>query len=271
MATQDNPTEDAVLEDQDEVETSQEEDETNQDVQDESEEETEDSDESEDSEEDDDKSETDDDDEPEFKKRFTQFKGDSYEEYVPELEKAHANLLGEMTRLKQADKDKQGKLDAVMAAAARDPEFAKKLDELMGDDAQEVTVDPALLKARQDMEESMAKEYQEFVDEHPELETDPVLGKQVLEQVTELGHLARKQGKILSMGKALKKAWALVHEDDDTPEKVVTKAKEIATKPKAGGSPKKPVKKTDFTEEQLSVAKKWGLTPEQLAAAKKSS
>lgn len=270
MATQDTTTEDTTQEELDEeVETSQEEDETTTDTDDASDEETEDQDEDEESEEDAD-AETEEDDKPEFKKRFTQFKGETYEAYVPELEKAHAHLIGELTRVKQGDKDKQGKIDAVMAAAAKDPEFAKKLDELMGEEAEQVTVDPALLKARQDMEEQMTKDYNAFVDLHPELETDPILSKEVFEYIEELGALSRKKGKIMSMKSALTKAWALARPDDDDQEKVVVKAKEVAAKAKTGSSAKKPVKKSGFTEEQIRVAKKWGLTPEQLAATKSS-
>lgn len=260
MATQDTSKEDEVLDAEDsEVETSQEEDELTTEDENDSNEETEDSDDDDSEDEDDDESETSDDDDPEFKKRFTQFKGDSYEEYVPELEKAYGNALGKLTRLTQEDKGKQAKIDAVMAAAAKDPEFAARLNDLMGDDAQEVTVEPAILKARQDMEATMEKEYNDFLDAHPELGSDPQLAEEVITLVKEFGATARKGGKIMGMGDALKKAWAYLDLDDNPSEKIVAKAKEVASKPKTGNNTKKPAKKTDFTDEQLKVAKKWGV------------
>lgn len=268
MATQDTSKEDEVLETKDDVETSTEEDEITEGEETEATEETEDSDDEE-SEDEDEQSETEDEEEPEFKKRFTQFKGDSFEEYTPKLEEAYGNLLREMTRIKQEDKGKQAKLDSVMAAAAKDPEFAKKLDELMGGEAESVTVDPALLKARQDMEATMEKEYNAFVDLHPELESDPQLADEVFALVEEFGATSRKQGKIMSMKDALTKAWTFLGKDD-AEEKVVIKAKEVAAKPKTGSTAKKTTKKSEFTEEQVRIAKKWGLTPEQLAAAKSS-
>lgn len=261
MATEDTSNEDEKSENLDEeVETAHAEDESSTEDEDTTTEDTEEN-EEEDSEEDDDTSETDDEEESEFKKRFTQFKGDSIEEYTPELEKAYGHALGEITRLKSADKEKQSKIDSIVTAVAKDPDLAKKLDELMGDSST-VTVDPALMKARQDMEDQMTKDYHEFVDEHPELESDPQLNEQVFALVEEFGNTSRKGGKIMTMKEALTKVYIYLGLND-TKEKVAIKAKEAATKPKTGNTAKKVTKKAEFTEEQLRVAKKWGTSLEQ--------
>lgn len=266
MATQDTSKEDEVLATDDGVETSDEEDDTTSTDDTDSDTDTVDTNEDEDSDEDAD-AETEEEDEVEFTKRFTQFKGDNYEEYVPRLEKAHAEAITEMARLKQADRAKQTELDAIRAAVSKDPDLAEKLGEVSGDE--NISVDPAILKARQDMEEGMEKDYKDFVEAHPELESDQLLAEELLEQVTELSKLSRKKGKILSMKEALRKAWIISGRDDDS-ENIAIKAKEVAAKPKTGTTSKKTSKKADFSEDQIKMAKKWGVTPEQLAAAKPS-
>jgi hypothetical protein len=269
MANQDTSKDvDTSTTEDEEIETSMEEDDTSTDEKDTTADDTEDSDDD-DSDEDDDESETEDD-EDKFEKRFTQFKGETFEEYTPQLEKAYGEALAEMTRQKQANKQTQAQIDAVRAAVAKDADFAKKLDELMGDEAQEVTVDPALLEIRQNREAQMDKDYKAFVDLHPEMESDPQLQEEVLSVLEDFGAQARKRGKILTMAEALRKSWLYLGKDDTT-EKVAIKAKEVAAKSKTGNSAKKSAKKQDFTEEQLRIAKKWNLTPEQLAASTKSS
>lgn len=269
MATQDK-TDDTVdtSNENEEVETSNEEDEVLDQVDDTESEETEDSDEEESEE--DAEAETEEEDE-EFEKRFIQFKGNSYEEYTPQLEKVYGEALAEMTRMKQANKDSQAQIDSIRTMVAKDPAFAKKLDDLMGGQSEQVVTDPALLEARQNMEERMDKEYKDFVDAHPEMESNPQLAEEVLAVLSDFGQQSRKQGKIMGMKDALNKAWAYLGKEDSK-EKVVIKAKEVAAKSKTGNSvKKKTATKQEFTDEQVSVAKKWGLTPEQLIASAKSS
>lgn len=269
MATKDTSEEDEKLNQDEEVETEQSEDENSTDDDDESTEDTEDDNE-EDSDDDDDESETEDDEAEPIKKRFTQFKGDTLEEYTPHLEEAYGNALAEMTRRKAAEKEATGKLDRITTAVAKDPDLAEKLNNILGDESEEVLVDPAILKARQDMTAQMDKEYKEFVDEHPEMESDPILAQEVLDALTDFGKQARKQGKIMGMGDALRKAWVYLGKED-TKEKIATKAKEVASKGKGGGSTNKATgKKPDFTEAQIKYAKRFGLTVEQLAAANKT-
>lgn len=270
MATQDT-TEDKseeTLENED-IETSNEEDETSQedDNKDESEE-TEDSDE-EDSTEDEEDSEEDDDSETEdedskFEKRFTQFKGDSYEEYVPNLEKAYGELLGEMTRVKQSAKDDANQMDVIRQAIQKDPDFAKKLDELLDGKTAEVTVDPAIQKVRDDYEANMTKEYNEFVEAHPEMESDPTVTEAVLGTMQRLGKIAREEKKPLSMKDALNQAWIINgYNATDEKEQIASKAKESASKSKTGNKAKKTTSQSKdgkkYTAEQLAYAKKWGV------------
>lgn len=264
MATQDT-TEDNSKEtlDDEELETTatQEEDDTSSENEDEDEsEETEDSDDDDETE-DSDEEETEDEDESEFEKRFTQFKGETYEEYTPNLEKAYGELLGKVTRLEQSAKNDAQNMDAIRSAIKNDPDFAKKLDDMLDGKSQDVTADSATLYARQQLESQMEKEYNEFVESHPELESDPTIQEKVLKTLGDFGNQSKKEGKIMSMGDALRKAWAY-HGYSDTKEKVLAKAKESASKSKNGNKAKKTTTtstKAKHSPEQLAYAKKWGV------------
>lgn len=267
MATQDT-TEDKSEETLDEkdletTDTQQEDEALSEDEKEDDSEETEDSDEEEDSE-DSDEEETEED-EPEFEKRFTQFKGDSYEEYVPNLEKAYGELLGEVTRVKQTAKEDAASMDVIRQAIEKDPDFAQKLDELLDGKTSTVTVDPAILKARQDLNDSVEKDFADFAAEHPELETDPIMQEKVYGTMERLTKLMKAEGKMPRAKEVLDQAWIIngYHKNDDR-EKTIAKAKESASKSKTGNKAKKttPNSKDKFTAEQKAYAKKWGVTLE---------
>lgn len=217
---------------------------------------------------DDDSEEDDSDDEeeePEFKKAFSQIKGETLEEYAPNLEQAYRKSSSEGKRLASEKKDLQDKLDQITAAVAKNPELAKLITDSTAEGAENPTIDPALMKARQDMEDQMAKEYTEFVADHPELDEDEALQEEFLENMKIVGDAARKKGRIESMSVATKKAWAMLGKEDDKKEKIAEAAKNTASKSKTT-SKKKTVKKQDskLTPEQVAYAKKFGLTEKQL-------
>lgn len=210
-----------------------------------------------------------DDDTQKFQKRFTQFKGETLEEYLSQVEDAYLATSKEGERIHLAQKELQGKYDTIVSIIAKDPEMAKKINEATGDNATPPTVDPALAYARDNMQKQMETDYNAFVDAHPELESDPQLRQEMLDVVTQFGAIAAQKGEVLSMADGLRKAWAYLGKDDNE-EKVVSKAKEQAGKPKTQSTNKKSAPKTpQFTDDQLAVAKKMGVTPEQLAAAAK--
>lgn len=157
-----------------------------------------------------------------------------------------------------------------MAAVAKNPELAKLIDEATGDGEVSAATDPALLHARQEMEDKMEKDYSKFVESHPELDTDPDLQEKVLAEVTVFGDAARKKGKILGMDEALRKAWiSLGLDKEDSKDKVLSKAKETAGKSKSNSSNKKTTKTPQLSAEQIAVGKKMGLTEKQMLASMK--
>lgn len=216
---------------------------------------------------DDDEDSDEDEDEPEFKKAFTQIKGDTPTEYAKNLEEAYRQSSQEGKLKAKEAKDAQARIDQIAAVVAKNPELAKLINESAGDEIAPTT-DPALLHARQDMEERMEKDYKKFVETHPELDSDPDLQEKVLAEVTIFGDAARKKGKILGMDEALRKAWiSLGLDKDDSKETVVTKAKETASKSKTSNSNKKTSKAPTLSAEQIEAGRRMGLTEKQMLDA----
>lgn len=205
--------------------------------------------------------------EPEFKKAFSQIKGDTPQEYAKNLEEAYKQSSKEGKLQAQKAKDSQARIDQIAAVVAKNPELAKLINESAGSEIAPTT-DPALVHARQTMEQQMEKDYSKFAESHPEIETDPDLAEKVLAEVTIFGDAARKKGKILSMDEALNKAWiSLGLNKEDSKETVATKAKETASKSRTNNTNKKKTKTPKLSDDQIAAGKKMGLTEKQMLDA----
>lgn len=224
-----------------------------------------------DSQDDDDDDDSDDDeDESTFKKAFSQIKGETPEEYAGNLEEAYRKSSQEGKLLAQQVKENQERIDKIAAVVAKNPELAKLINDSAIEGEATPVVDPALLHARQQMEEKMESDYNTFVEDHPELASDPVLSEKVLAEVTIFGDAARKKGKILGMDEALRKAWiSLGLDKEDSKDKVSVKAKETASKSKTNNATKKSKKDPVLSEDQIAAGKKFGLTEKQMLDALK--
>jgi hypothetical protein len=209
---------------------------------------------------------TEDEEASEFKKRFTQIKGDTPEEYLPNLEEAYRNSSTEAQRLAKEAKDLQKRVDQIGALVAKNPELAKALEEGTGEGAPSPIVDPALQYAREQMQQTFEREYNEFADLHPELNTDDELKEKVIEELQILADVYDRRGQRLGMAEGLKKAWISLGLDaDDSKEKAATQAKQQAAKPNTQGKPKSTTKAPEFTDAQIAMAQKFGLSAEDLA------
>jgi len=272
MADPVKPDEEEVIEDVEEnVETPNGEDE-NQDVEENAEElETEDQ-EQEDAEEEEVESEEeakpDAEEESKFQKRFTQIKGDTPEEYAVNLEEAYRNSSTEGQRTATELKEAKEELTKIGAAIAANPELAKALNDALdgAPAAPAQKEDPAIEFARSEMKKKLDGEYNAFTDLHPEMVTDTELREKVLDELEHFASVAAAKGETLGMEEGLKKAWVSLGLDaEDSKEETITKAKEQAARPQAPGKTKKSPAGTGFTDEQIALAKRFGLTPEQLA------
>ena len=211
------------------------------------------------------KTETEEDEEDKFQKRFSQFKGDTPEEYLKELEEAYANSSTEGQRNSKEAKEAKEKLDKILTAVANNPELAKALEE--ADNAPKPKEDPALVYARQQMEQQYEKDWGDFTRLHPELVGNQELTNELIDEIDAIAYAAERRGKILTMAEGLQKAWvSLGKQAADDKEKIVNKTKEQASKPAPGASkPKQNSGKQEFTPEQIAVAKKMGISAEDLA------
>lgn len=284
MADKDTSNEAATPPNDDEVETpgaGQEEDETQHEEDDdtsgdddESNDDSEDSEDDDDSEDEDDSDDDDsdeDEDESEFKKAFSQIKGDTALEYIPNLEEAYRKSSAEGKRLSTEKKELQDRIDQINAAVAKNPELAKLIMEATGENAVPVTVDPGVLKARQDYNDQVAKDLDTFLGEHQTLADDEALMDEFMENLATIGAAERKKGRIIEPMKAYKKAYGMM-DIDDSNDKLVDAAKRTASKPKTPAAKKPKVKseKGALTPEQIAYGKKMGLTEKQMRDAQKS-
>lgn len=203
--------------------------------------------------------------EEKFQKRFSQFKGDTPEEYLKELEDAYANSSTEGQRNSKEAKEAKEKLDKILSAVANNPELAKVLDE--ADNAPAKKEDPALVYARQQMEAQYERDWGDFTSKHPELVGNQELTNELIDELDAISYAAERRGKTLTMAEGLAKAWvSLGKQAADDKEKIVNKTKEQASKPAPGASkPKQNSGKETFTAEQIAVAKKMGVSAEDLA------
>lgn len=249
-----------------EDESSEDEDADSQDDEDESDEGDEDSEEDDDSDKDDDSDEEDE--EPEFKKAFSQIKGDTALEYLPNLEDAYRKSSAEGKRLSGENKDLQDRIDQINAAVAKNPDLAKLIMEATGEDAVPATVDPGVQLARQEYNDKIAKDLDTFLSEHQTLADDEDQMSEFMDNVATIGAAERKKGRIIDPMKAYKKALGMM-DYDDSKDKLVDAAKSTASKPKTPAA-KKPKAKSDksnsLTPEQIAYAKKFGLTEKELLA-----
>lgn len=246
---------DELEEDLDEVELDDEsKDETeseNQDSDDNDDEET--GDESDDSD-DEDEDESDDEDSEGFKKRLTQFKGDTPEEYAKSIEDGYLESSKESVRLAKEVKDLKGIVDKINQVVATNPELAKALGE-QGETAKPVEPkDPALAWAEAERDKQWAKDYKTFTEKHPEIETDPVLSDSLNTQLLVVKKVIEEtEGRLVGMGEGLEKAWKLLGKDDSE-EKLQMAVKDNASKGKAAtGKNSESKGKVKFTDAQIQV------------------
>lgn len=255
MAAEDttDPTSDEELEDQDDTEVDEEtQDETDGDgEEDTDEEEDETDDESDDSDEEEDDSEEDED----FQKRFTQFKGDTPTEYLKNLEDGYAESSKEAVKLSKELKELKPTVERIQQLIATNPELAEAIKGAEGQPAEAVVPkDPALQFAESQMKATWTKEYTDFAENHPEIETDPVLADQLETKLKVVRRIVQEEeGRLVNMGEGLEMAWKLLGKDTDKQERIRMASKDAASQGKAKSGTKSKVAKSKFSEAQIEV------------------
>lgn len=189
-----------------------------------------------------------------FKKRFTQFKGETPGDYIPELEKGYENSTKEAQRLLEENKT----LKAQLATQATTPPPT--------DDTQTPVNDPTINLVKSEIEDRWEQEYKEFVELHPEVGTDPTLSQEINDELAiQAAAYTQKTGRVLGMKQGLERVWKVLDkEDNSTDDAVRNAAKNTAATGKTAPG-KKTQKAAEFTEEEINLAKEFGLTAKELA------
>jgi len=186
-----------------------------------------------------------------FERRYKQFKGETLEEYVKNLEEGYSNSSAEAVRMnRELKRLREEKLSTIANTDTDDKEEPKKQE------------DPALIYARQKMEEDAQKDYKSFSKLHPEIdETSDQFDESLFEEFDkEAGYardyLYRTTGKIPTLMDAMKRAWAVMDlETESNEEKLAMSAKSAGSGTKAKGTAKEQPK-PKFSDAQIENVKK---------------
>ena len=187
-----------------------------------------------------------------FERRFTQFEGETLEEYTRNLEKAYANSSTEALNLKK-------RADEAARLIATDPAAADRIVDAQGTQRTEAVEQPRTpgeAYATTIMKRDQEREWNEFMDEHPELLNDPARQDQLVSELESFAAVTmQKEGRMIGMKEGLTKAYVSLGFNDNSEEEARMAAKENAGQSKTS-SQKKTVSKNDFTENQISAAMK---------------
>lgn len=196
---------------------------------------------------------------PEFKKRYTQFKGETPAEYAGNLEDAYSKSSTEAVKLAKQVKELQPVVDRIQALIATNPELAKQLGQtapsIAPADKKPENLDPDIAWAKGERQRQWAKELNAFKTDHPEIEADPALAEDLNNELAVIAEAyQRRNGYGISMAEGLKKAWvSLGYENAPSKqERIASAAKNDGTKGKSQtgrqGAPK-----VKLSEAQISA------------------
>lgn len=210
-----------------------------------------------------------------FEKRFTQFQGETPEEYIKSLEEGYNQTSKEGMRLRTELQEKDGRLNQIMAQVAQDPELARKLNLVQTGQAPSpaqlpISQDPAYNYFRGEFQRKMQEEYDEFVDEHPELRGDVDLQTRVNTKLAAYRQaVMQTEGRQISMREGLDAAYTMlgmpITQTNEEATRMALKNTASQTR-KPAGVPQAPPRQRSFSEEQLEWARRNfpGLSDEEL-------
>lgn len=220
--------------------------------------------------------------------RFSQFKGDGTPEaYTKNLEEAYLNSSTEALRIKEENEGLTNQVNAVKAAAQKDPEFGEKLISLLkdgdikqddkdstggfSDQATQTSDNPFLVNAETEWNENNEKSVKEFVDANPEVMTDPKINSDVKRWARVFtNQVYQDEKRLITTGEAMEKAYRYLGLEDKrkSNQDLVDGMKQNAapTRPQTGKK-KSSSKKTDtkqFSDLTLKIASNMGISKERL-------
>jgi hypothetical protein len=256
-----------------------------------------------DSQDDDDSSDDSDDDDDDGKGkqasefRLSQFKGEkgTPEEYIKNLEDGYLNSSQEALKIKDRAEGLERQVNAIKAAAGKDPEFGEKLLSLLkenggdgdgsqgdggfGDDkATQSSNNPFLVHAETEWNQNNEKSIKDFVDANPEVLTDPKINAEVKRWAkVYTREVYESEKRLITTGEAMQMAYKQLGYEDkrNSQQDLVNGMKKNAAptrpqgaKKKSGGN--KPAGNTkQFSDLTLTLAEKMGMSKERLVKGTK--
>ena len=226
-----------------------------------------------------------------FKPRLTQFAGDGKQEtYLKNLEDAYLASSQEGIKNKDLAEGAQKQVDAIKAAAAKDPEFGKQILKLLNehneeaakggaggfsDQATQETTNPFLKNAETEWNAKNEESVKKFIEANPEVVTDPKINADVKRWSAVFAREAyEKEGKLITTGEAMDAAYRHLGLEAKRAEEqsLVDGMKKNAAPTRPQTAKKKSSSKKDtkqFSELTLDYAKKMGISEERLAKGSK--
>lgn len=180
-----------------------------------------------------------------FEKRFTQFKGETPEEYAKNLEDAYDHSSKEALKLKKERDEWKAK---AMAQVANPDEDKDK------------PVDPHKAYVDQQIQKDRVADYQAFVAKHPELEDDEDLFDKLDKETAKvMNYIYSTEKRMPTLAEGLTVAWALLNPnagDSVSDSDIAKAAKTVGGAPKNGSRPPKVKQKPKYTDAQVEHARK---------------
>ena len=206
-------------------------------------------------------------------RRFTQFAGDGKDEtYISNLEKGYENSSKEAIRLNQELSQATGRVEAIMRAAATDPDLAAKLNAAVngsdaggsGDDKNSngsPADNPFVRNLQSEWQEKSEKEIAAFIEANPEVATDPQISADVKHWMNVFSNDAyNRTGRLMSGGEAMALAYKHLGLDNKLEKQnLADGAKKIAGTTRPRGKAKRSTgSKPTFTPDQIAMAQAMG-------------
>ena len=203
--------------------------------------------------------------------KYQQYVGDGKPEtYISNLEKAHQSSITSAVQLQTDLNTATGRVDAIMRAAASDPDLAKRLNEIInkdgsgtedGGDEGSAISNPFVADMEAQWREKSTKEIDEFIEANPEVATDPKIAKDVQYWMGVFSQQHQKRtGRLLSGGEAMAQAYRhLGLENKLDKQTLAAGVKKTAAHTRPRGKVKKSTgQKPKFTDAQIAMAKSMG-------------
>lgn len=225
--------------------------------------------------------------------RFSQFKGDGTEEsYRKNLENAYLNSSNEAINLKNERDGFERQVEAIKAAAGKDPEFGEKLLGYLnggngsqggsgGDksDDSKPTQDsnnPFLKNAETEWNKKSEESVKVFVDANPEVMTDPKINADVKRWMRVFSNdIYENEGRLITAGEAMEMAYRHLGLEDkrSKTQDLVDGMKKNAAPTRPQAAKKKPSKSggntKQFSDLTMDIASRMGISKERLAKGSK--